>query len=360
MRVGRSLTDSDLLIALAQVSENKDMIIPESNHLGKHGLNSHGLNASLNSSLGSLGGSLNSSNLLMSKGKESTGSVPRKSARGKRKLDSSQQLSSSKKSKGLSQHCKYLEDGYRYILAEQDRNAPMANMDLEFWAGKPIPGDLYRIKLHKEVLLSMNDRAPQLKLSDDRLSVTGEKGYCMATVDLPQDSATRIGWSQLYGNLQAPLGYDKFSYSWRSKKGTSDGFTNGDVVGFFISLPENDRKPATFLPPTYKDKALIKFKNHLYFEEKDLVDKAEKGVAWQDIYEGTYYPAVSLYKNATITLNFGPDFQFPPTDEDFQPMSYKAVEFAVEQSLSDLLFLVNSQERPIPLPEKILVPPKRK
>ena len=100
MRVGRSLTDSDLLIALAQVSENKDMIIPESNHLGKHGLNSHGLNASLNSSLGSLGGSLNSSNLLMSKGKESTGSVPRKSARGKRKLDSSQQLSSSKKSKG--------------------------------------------------------------------------------------------------------------------------------------------------------------------------------------------------------------------------------------------------------------------
>jgi len=29
---------------------------------------------------------------------------------------------------------------------------------MEFWAGKPIPGDLYRIKLHKEVLLSMNDR----------------------------------------------------------------------------------------------------------------------------------------------------------------------------------------------------------
>ena len=25
----------------------------------------------------------------------------------------------------------------------------------------------------------------------------------------------------IVGNLQAPLGYDKFSYSWRSKKGTS-------------------------------------------------------------------------------------------------------------------------------------------
>ena len=52
----------------------------------------------------------------------------------------------------------FFQDGYRYILAEQDSNAPLANMDMEFWAGKPIPGDLYRIKLHKEVLLSMNDR----------------------------------------------------------------------------------------------------------------------------------------------------------------------------------------------------------
>ncbi|KAL9979830.1 hypothetical protein ACROYT_G017548 [Oculina patagonica] len=410
IRVDRSLTDSDLLIALAQVSENKHM-------MSGNGHIKPDLSMSLNSSLGSLGSSLNSSGMLVSKGKESTGSVPRKSARGKRKLDSSQQLSSSKKSKSdvppsqkLPPHGYPLEhpfnkDGYRYILAEQDPNAPLANMDVEFWAGKPIPGDLYRIKLHKEVLLSMNDRAPQLKLSDDRLSVTGEKGYCMlrathgvskgnwyfeATLDLPSDTATRIGWSQLYGNLQAPLGYDKFSYSWRSKKGTrfhesrgkhysNDGYTTGDVIGFFISLPENNRQPVEFLPPTFKDKALIKFKSHLYFEEKDLVDKAEKnlkplpasqvkfyknglcqGVAWQDIYDGTYYPAVSLYKNATVTLNFGPDFKFPPTDEEFQPMSYKAVEFAVEQSLSDLLFHVDSQERPVPLPEKTLVPPKRK
>ena len=93
MRVDRSLTDNDLLIALAQVSENKDMM-PGNGHITKHDLN-----ISLSSSLGSLGSSLNSSGMLVSKGKESTGTVPRKSARGKRKLDSSQQLSSSKKSK---------------------------------------------------------------------------------------------------------------------------------------------------------------------------------------------------------------------------------------------------------------------
>lgn len=89
MRVDRSLTANDLLIALAQVSENKDMM-PGNGHINKHDLS-----VSLSSSLGSLG----SSGMLVSKGKESTGTVPRKSARGKRKLDSSQQLSSSKKSK---------------------------------------------------------------------------------------------------------------------------------------------------------------------------------------------------------------------------------------------------------------------
>lgn len=91
IRVDRSLTDSDLLIALAQVSENKHMM-PGNGHIKP--------DLSLNSSIGSLGSSLNSSGMLVSsKGKDTTGSVPRKSARGKRKLDSSQQLSSSKKSK---------------------------------------------------------------------------------------------------------------------------------------------------------------------------------------------------------------------------------------------------------------------
>jgi len=28
-------------------------------------------------------------------------------------------------------------------------------------------------------LLALHDRAPQLKVAEDRLAVTGEKGYCM-------------------------------------------------------------------------------------------------------------------------------------------------------------------------------------
>ena len=79
-------------------------------------------------------------------------------------------------------------------------------------------------------MLALNDKAPQLKVSDDRLSVLGEKGYSMirathglqhgayyfeATVkERPNTAALRIGWAQQLANLQATCGFDKFSYAW--------------------------------------------------------------------------------------------------------------------------------------------------
>lgn len=118
----------------------------------------------------------------------------------------------------------------------------------------------------EKVLVAMQDRAPQLKVSEDRLSVSGEKGYCMVRAthgvhcgryyyevtisEMGQGSATRIGWSQELGNLQGPAGYDQFSYSFRSRKGTAfheskgrhfdeNGYRQGDVLGFMIDLPED-------------------------------------------------------------------------------------------------------------------------
>ncbi|MGH0173362.1 UNVERIFIED_CONTAM: hypothetical protein FKN15_065161 [Acipenser sinensis] len=260
------------------------------------------------------------------------------------------------------------KDGYRYILAEPDPHAPdPEKLELDCWAGKPIPGDLYRACLYERVLLALHDRAPQLKISDDRLTVTGEKGYSMVrashgvrkgswyfevTVDeMPPDTASRLGWSQPLGNLQAPLGYDKFSYSWRSKKGTkfhqsngkhySDGYGQGDTLGFYICLRDGT-ETAKALPDTYKDKALIKFKSYLYFEEKDFVDKAEKslkpvssskmiffrngvsqGVAFEDLFEGIYFPAISLYKSCTMS-----------------DMGWGAV---VDHTLADILYHVETE-----------------
>merc|ERR1712168_456880 len=73
------------------------------------------------------------------------------------------------------------KDGYRYILAEPDPHAPFRQEfdDSTDWAGKPIPGWLYRALSPGAVLWALHDRAPQLKPADDRLAVTGDKGYSL-------------------------------------------------------------------------------------------------------------------------------------------------------------------------------------
>lgn len=288
----------------------------------------------------------------------------------------------------------YNKDGYRYILAEPDPHAPFRQEFDESTdcAGKPIPAWLYRKLQPSSVLLAMHDRAPQLKLSDDRLSVTGEKGYCMvrathgveegawyyeATIeDMPENSAARIGWSQELGNLQAPLGYDRFGYSWRSRKGTKfhesrgyhyheGGYGAGDTLGFLIELPRRKEKEGQLsLPDAFKDRRLVKVKSYLYFEEKDEVQQAIKalstlpgskitfykngecaGTAWKDIYEGMYYPAVSLYKGCTVRLNFGPNFKHKPKDVSCMGMDESVDKVIVQQTMSDMLYLVENESQ---------------
>ncbi|XP_037296593.1 set1/Ash2 histone methyltransferase complex subunit ASH2 isoform X4 [Manduca sexta] len=281
------------------------------------------------------------------------------------------------------------KDGYRYILAEPDPHAPFRQEfdESNEWSGKPIPGWLYRSLCPGIVLLALHDRAPQLKISEDRLAVTGEKGYCMVRAthgvsrgswyweasveEMPEGAATRLGWGRRYANLQAPLGYDKFGYSWRSRKGTrfhesrgkhySAGYGEGDTLGFLVVLPNSVNTKYT--PNTYKDRPLVKFKSHLYYEDKDNIQESLsnlkplpnskmyffkngecQGEAFVDIYQGCYYPTVSLHKNVTVSVNFGPNFKYPPAIEyQYRPMSEKAEEAICEQTMADLLYLTENE-----------------
>jgi len=279
-------------------------------------------------------------------------------------------------------------DGYRYILAEADPHAPHRQEFDEStdMAGKPIPGFLCRVLTPDTCVVALHDRAPQLNVSDDRLHVTGTKFYCTARathgvsrgnwyyevkiVEMPEGAATRIGWAQKNANLQAPLGFDKFGYSCRSRKGTkfhdsigkhySDGYGQGDVVGCLIELPDSN----IHLPPSFKDKPLIKFKSHLYYEEKDeLAENLKKltelkgskvtffkngkslGTAFQDVYAGEYFPGVGLYKNAHVKYNFGPKFKFRPegVSVGYKPICDRVKELEVEQTVSDMLYFTDHE-----------------
>lgn len=213
---------------------------------------------------------------------------------------------------------------------------------------------------------------------------TGTYYFEVVITDMPEGAAARIGWSQEQGNLQGPCGYDRFSYSWRSRKGTAfhdsrgrhfaeEGYSQGDVLGFLIHLPQDVSRPTVSLPPTHKERPLVKFKSYFYFEQKDEVQKVaqslrpllgscmicykngrEVGTLFRDVNAGTYYPAASLYKNTTVTFNFGPHFKFPPnllSPSNACPLvpPYKSVqvladESSVLQSLADVLYFTEKSD----------------
>ena len=275
---------------------------------------------------------------------------------------------------------------------------------MEQTAGKPIPGCLYRPHIPSDLLLSLNDRAPQLRLAEDRLTVSGEKGYSTirSTVgvslgcwfyevtmnEMIPPGAARIGWVQNSANLQAPVGYDKFGYAFRSRFGSAftnsrghhyaeNGYGPGDTIGCLICLPlkptEKERAISDFLPPHCKDLPLVKFKGNLYYEERDQAAELEKqlkplpnsyieffkngvsmGKAWQDIPSGVYYIGVSLYKNVTCRVNPGPNFKFPPPqiadgesiDRTVRPMSEATQASAVWHSMVDILYHIENENNP--------------
>ncbi|KAG7153344.1 Set1/Ash2 histone methyltransferase complex subunit ASH2-like [Homarus americanus] len=248
------------------------------------------------------------------------------------------------------------KDGYRYILAEPDPHAPFRQEfdDSNDWAGKPIPGWLYRALSPGAVLLALHDRAPQLRTADDRLAVTGDKGYCLIRAT---HGVSRGVWYWECTIDEQPEGSHTLFHESRGKHYFEGGFGEGDVLGIMIDLPE--KNPVSQFPPTYKDKPLVKFRSHLYYEDKDDVPEALKnlkplngvdvrngkccGEAFQNIYGGTYYPGVSLYRNITLSVNFGPDFKHPPASYEYRGMHERCEESMVERTLADMTYLVENE-----------------
>ncbi|GAB0134197.1 hypothetical protein EsDP_00002578 [Epichloe bromicola] len=230
----------------------------------------------------------------------------------------------------------------------------------------------------------------------------------------------RVGWARREASLDAPVGFDAYSYGIRDVAGekvfmsrpkeffpAGEGIREGDVIGLEIQLPSetlqrkimsstynptidasDDADPATCAAEAgniVRDRVPIRFRAHTYFEKieyhatKELEDlmnpspaggssssssseppnplhtipalrtlpssyiKAYKngkpiGTAFENLLaflppaskpqpqvgarEGLddgmlgYYPAVSIFRGGAAEVNFGPDFWYPPPDEE--------------------------------------------
>jgi Set1/Ash2 histone methyltransferase complex subunit ASH2 len=122
----------------------------------------------------------------------------------------------------------------------------------------------------------------------------------------------RVGWSMRTADLQAPVGYDKWSFGIRDISGSrihsskrhdhwgGEPFGPRDVVGLCMSMGETGGNMRAFKNGDAMGHFVI------------TKGKREGGACFEDIPEGVYYPAVSVYMGGTCQVNFGPHFIYPP------------------------------------------------
>jgi Set1/Ash2 histone methyltransferase complex subunit ASH2 len=246
----------------------------------------------------------------------------------------------------------------------QSANDSSSNEDERRKAGKKKP----KVKKTNEkptdslpqVCLSVRFRDKRVKLSDDRFGATGDRGYTTVLATHPAtrgkwyyevtfeptdpsavhaDSHIRLGWSTRRTRYDMPIGSDIFSYAIRDLDGAKivqgcrfdyskvGGFKQGDVIGCLLTLPDEgnssvviDYEDPTWLPGLLCDPQYPPGPGILQGSQIEwFVNGKRLGVAFIDLVEGAYYPAVSLFMKAKATMNFGPSFKHQP------PAGFRAV-----------------------------------
>ncbi|KAF9182852.1 hypothetical protein BGZ50_004662 [Haplosporangium sp. Z 11] len=182
----------------------------------------------------------------------------------------------------------YNRHRFKYVTCEPD---PLLQYMLYRQTANPVlPG----------VRLSREDMSPYMLIDEECKTITTEKGFRMVrancgvregkwfyevTIDRGgeqryegRDGAhVRLGWARREATLQAPVGFDAYSYGIRDTTGEKvhmsrvipfgEPFKTGDVIGLYISLPPDGNETAFF-----KHRRLRRpfyFKGQLYFESVD-------------------------------------------------------------------------------------------
>ncbi|KAG7351290.1 SPRY domain containing protein [Nitzschia inconspicua] len=196
------------------------------------------------------------------------------------------------------------------------------------------------------------------KMADDENTAAESSTKTETTNVSGFGSHVRLGWSMRTGDLQAPVGYDKWSYGVRDIGGSKihcskredhwggEEFGPGDVVGCAISMvPDStmegvgaatrdkgssgslshQQHQAQLQQPLPNHNHIRFFKNGYPMGEFIISKGKREGGAAFIIPDGVYYPAISLYMGANVKVNFGPNFIYQPrklpTGLKLQPMS---------------------------------------
>ncbi|KAF4663761.1 Set1/Ash2 histone methyltransferase complex subunit ASH2 [Perkinsus chesapeaki] len=202
----------------------------------------------------------------------------------------------------------------------------------------------------------------KIQVSNNRLVATGDQGYSTVLATHGASSGSwyyeltfvgasagsrhgpsarmephiRIGWSTRMTRYDMPLGSDCFSFAMRDIDGSKIVVARripygrrrilpGDTIGCHLYIRDapkaplrcDDGRPESSLwltgllcdPEDPPIPSISEGSSISYSVNGDSL-----GVAFEDVVEGEYFPAVSLYGGAVVEANFGPAFKCPPPE----------------------------------------------
>ncbi|KAI5477201.1 histone-lysine N-methyltransferase (Bre2) [Pseudohyphozyma bogoriensis] len=167
----------------------------------------------------------------------------------------------------------------------------------------------------QEVRFSWEDRSPFVLITEDAKTITAEKGWRGARANVPiregnwyweitvnraggeggremdgvgEGSWCRVGVGRRESPLNAPVGFDGYSYSYRDRVGDAvtlsrpkpygRPFTSGSTIGVYLSLPPRPtpspldrRDPARIV----RKRVPIRYKGQLFFESLEYLASKE-------------------------------------------------------------------------------------
>ncbi|OMJ29385.1 Set1/Ash2 histone methyltransferase complex subunit ASH2 [Smittium culicis] len=291
----------------------------------------------------------------------------------------------SKSSVNINNYNQVVTRNKKYVFEEFN---DYINPETEEWSIKMWP-DLDNPLSAVMMQSDLTHSAPQMKFSGiNNAIVFNDSGYRVSKASHGVVSGTyyfevevlkpskgngnlRIGFAQISADLQAPCGYDHFSYSMRLNPATrfhasvgnmyGEPLEVGDVLGCLIHLPKLEKEmssdlnarrwdyksvykpfdykqPKHIKPPTLETKDGEVIIPNLKLEELNLPplpilkdseivfykNGKSLGVAFRGLFLGKYYPAISSYMGGRAKVNFGgtaSPFRFePPCKYDDQPV----------------------------------------
>lgn len=147
--------------------------------------------------------------------------------------------------------------------------------------------------------LSMFDRSPSILISKDLKQVTTERGWVSSRADIPMtegstyfefniinsdgQSHVRLGISRREAKVEAPVGFDGYSYGIRDMTGEmihlsrlspfmkDKGFKTGDVLGVLVYLPRANIHEEEQIRDIVRDQVVLRYKNRLFSERYDYL-----------------------------------------------------------------------------------------